>query len=110
MTPVDDNYPVLEVVTLKAEVGTSAHLSSCFDEAQRCLTGSAGLLELSLHQALEKNEQFLLCMLWRSKADLERFKGGVEHTAFHKILDQYVSAAEVINYSEIFARRVSDPR
>lgn len=92
---------ILEVAPLSVRPGQSAEFERAFREAQRIIARMPGYLSHELRRCLERRDEYLLLVRWRSLADHEvGFRGSAEYQEWKRLLHHFYDPFPTVSHYE----------
>ena len=95
---------ILEVAILNVRSGQGAEFEKAFHEAQRIISASRGYVSHQLQRCIEKPDQYVLLVKWRSLEDhTQGFRGSPEYSEWKKCLHHFYDPFPTVeHYVEVF--------
>jgi heme-degrading monooxygenase HmoA len=94
---------ILEAASLQVRAGQSDAFESAFREAQAIISSMQGYLSHELHRCIEREDQYLLLVVWESiTAHEEGFRKSPKYQQWRKLLHHfYDPMPTVLHYEQV---------
>jgi heme-degrading monooxygenase HmoA len=97
-----EEFVVLEAVTLHIRTGQSAEFEQTFRKAQTIIAGMQGYLSHELQRSIEKADEYLLLVRWRTLEDhTVGFRNHPEFAEWKRLLHHFYDPTPVIQHYEV---------
>jgi heme-degrading monooxygenase HmoA/catechol 2,3-dioxygenase-like lactoylglutathione lyase family enzyme len=95
---------ILEVAPLKVRAGQGAEFERAFREAERIIARMPGYASHELQRCLERADEYVLLVRWRSLADHEvGFRGSPEYQEWKRLLHHFYDPFPTVSHYESVA-------
>ncbi len=92
---------ILEAAPLKVRPGRAAEFEAAFRTAERIIAGMPGYVSHELQRCLERTDEYLLLVRWRSRADHEvGFRGSPEYQEWKRLLHHFYDPFPTVSHYE----------
>ncbi len=92
---------ILEVAPLKVRPGQAAEFERAFLEAQHIIARMPGYLSHELRRCLERADEYILLVRWRSLADHEvGFRQSAEYQDWKRLLHHFYDPFPTVSHYE----------
>lgn len=93
---------ILETATLNVVAGRGGEFEAAFDLARPLVAATPGFLGLELRRCVERDDQYLLLISWRSVADHEQgFRQGPNYARWKELLHHFYDPFPVVEHYEL---------
>ena len=100
---------ILEVAPLKVRPGRAAEFEGAFRAAERIISRMPGYLSHELQRCLERADEYVLLVRWRSLADHEvGFRGSPEYQEWKRLLHHFYDPFPTVSHYEPVATPAPD--
>ncbi len=92
---------ILEVAPLRLRPGRSAEFEAAFRAAERIVAGMPGYVSHELHRCLERADEYVLLVRWRTLADHEvGFRTSPEYQEWKRLLHHFYDPFPTVSHYE----------
>ena len=92
---------ILEVATLNVRAGLNAEFERAFDQAQAIIASMPGYLSHELQRCLEKHDQYVLLVRWRTLEDhTVGFRQAPQYQAWKRLLHHFYDPFPTVEHYE----------
>jgi heme-degrading monooxygenase HmoA len=93
---------ILEAVTLHIRTGRSAEFEQAFQQAQSIIASMSGYRSHELHRSVEKADEYLLLVEWRTLEDhTVGFRNHPDFAEWKRLLHHFYDPPPVIQHYEL---------
>lgn len=94
-----DSEEVLEVAVLNVRPGQEAGFEAAFGKARHIISAAPGYIRHELQRCIEKPNQYILLVQWRSLKDhTEGFRGSESYAEWKKLLHHFYSPFPTVEH------------